>query len=612
MPTVSCQMVEFHRFGRDRLLSPDNRYIRTTGWDTAAQEVAPSLEHEDLHRSLNALRYGAASHEQVSSARMRLAAEAARFLDTVDPPEAQLLQLDLVTNASELWAFPFEACFAHHTEWLTRSDRGVVLTRRIRGGFSDRTASWPATPRVLFAHAPEERDLERELIRGHVAALAAALGPWSRGKDVIDSDLLQVREVTSVQELTRCRDEIRPCYVHLLAHGAPTPGDPLLPERTEWGLRLGYIGEPGIAPLELAGALQPDHGLPLVVTLAACDSANQAGPAFPRRSVVQELHRCGVPVVIGSQLPLTKSGSVVLARAFYERLLQGDDVRVALHGARVDLRAHPEAGHDWLSLVGYVRLPPEGYAAHLEEFGLRMELRLLEATQARADRLSLGGGNVGEFAEVEGRLRRRLASLDARRARLRGRKDLLEECAGLEASAYKRLAELLFVRGIHDADLRTADWQASRTALAKSLASYRIAYEADLHSHWLGAQQLALEAVLTGRLARQDDWLLVARAAEIARDAPPRDGQEDYWSCGTLTELGLIAPVAGRARDLEKAKAAAALLVLRARAAQAEFPISSTRRQIERYVRWWTSGHGFFPAREDLSRDAAELLHVLA
>src|SRR5262249_26694312 len=100
-----------------------------------------------------------------------------------------------------------------------------------------------------------------------------------------------------------------------------------------------------------------------------------------------------------------------------------------------------------LSLVGYVRLPPEGYARHLAEFGLRAELGMLDAQQKRADRLSVKGGDAAEFDEVEAQLRKRIATLIARRKDLDGSSQVLvDESYGLLASANKRLAELLFTR----------------------------------------------------------------------------------------------------------------------------------------------------------------------
>src|SRR4029453_18360844 len=133
---------------------------------------------------------------------------------------------------------------------------------------------WPATPRVLFVHAPVSSDLDQQFIDSHTQALETALAPWSRGKSLVESDLLNVREIRSVRSLKDCVAAFKPTYVHVLAHGAVAPGDPLLPSKTIWGIRLGGQGERGVLPEDLADALKPVDGLPVVVTLAACDSAN--------------------------------------------------------------------------------------------------------------------------------------------------------------------------------------------------------------------------------------------------------------------------------------------------------------------------------------------------
>ena len=613
-PHISSRMIEFHRYGRPQaILSRDNRYIRTTGWDDPATEVSPGLDHEELLSHLNSLRYaGLGSKPEIEEARDALAVESARLLPTRTAGGQDLLQIDLVTNAAELWAFPFEACFARNLHWLEHDDRGVVLTRRIRSDFSEQSLPWPATPVVLFAHAAVTKDLDRGLVDNHIQALSQALAPWSRGRDVQRTGLLSVREVLSATELARVRDELQPGYVHVLAHGARVAPDPRLPQKEVWGLRLGYETEPGTSPADICSALKPRDGLPLVVTLAACDSANQGNPAFAICSVVQELHRAGIPVVVGSQLPLTKSGSVTLVNAFYACLLQGDDVRLALHSARVALRRNTDAGHDWLSLVGYVRLPPEGYAGHLLAFGLRAELGMLDAVQQRADQLSQHPGTAAEFDEIETLLIRRLDSLEGRRCDLSHDTALLQECCGLQASAFKRLAELRFMRALRQAETEDGGSLASRSALQEASEHYRHAVKANISSHWPGLQELALEAALTGRLNRPEDLAIVLRGAELARDREPQPGEErEYWSCGTLAEAWLLAPLAGLPRNLGASRAAAELLVDRARsAAQGQFAIESTRRQLRRYVTWWTNAHGFFPGREDLSKDAQEIVAV--
>jgi CHAT domain len=609
---IACAMVEFNRFGgeRDQTLSPNNQYIRTTGYEEPAQQIQPSLSHERALDLIYRLRYPiGVTPDKVEEAQAELGRCAAAFLPAVEVVGQRLTQIDLVTNAAELWAFPFEASYATNAGWLADVDSGVVLTRRVRGGLSDQPLPWPDQPRVLFAHAPKTADLDQSLIEAHEQALRVAVEPLKRGRKE-DDDLLRVVDVGSLNALANARAEFNPSYVHLLAHGAQaqTAAAGERPKPT-WGLRLGYPGEAGQAPEGIARALAPQAGLPLVVTLAACDSANQTDLTFTNYSIAQELHRLGVAVVLASQFPLTKPGSVVMAGEFYRRLLQGDDVRHALHAARVKLRADPNSGNDWLSLVNYVRLPSDGYDRALAELRLRVQLGMLDAQQNRADRLSLTGGEAKEFDDVELCLRDRIATL------IEGRKDLdassllIDESEGLLASAYKRLAELLFIRASKLQDQRAGGRAASHEALAKSADGYRARYLANMQAHWLGVQMLALEAATRGRFDSPLLLEIVRLAAEFERSNNPAS----FWPFGTLAECFLLAPLAGRPKQLDAATKA--LNDLRARAegqAQGRFAIESTRRQLSRYVVWWTNANGFFPGTSDLSKDAAELLKTLS
>jgi hypothetical protein len=188
MGSLSCRTIEFHRFGgAANLLEPENKYIRTAGWDEVAKEVSPTLDHKMFQRNLNMLRYQLVTAGAAAQAQATLAAEASRFLDVVQCEDGRLLQVDVVTSAAELWAFPFEAAFTKFEQWLKDGDGGVVITRRIHGDFSDKATTWPVMPRVLFLHAPVARDRDQTFIDEHLAALTSALAPWSRGKDVIAS-----------------------------------------------------------------------------------------------------------------------------------------------------------------------------------------------------------------------------------------------------------------------------------------------------------------------------------------------------------------------------------------------------------------------------------------
>ncbi len=605
--SVQSTMIELHRFGASNgIIRKGEHYIRTVGSDTPACEVEMPLDHRDLLLRLADLRYAAnATPADVAKACADLASHAAKILGPLSHPNPQgLVQVDLVTAAAELWAFPFEAVLLADEDGRIPIDRGVVLTRRIRGEFAARALRWPARPKVLFVHAPAARDLEAVLIDAHEQALRHALVPWGT-KDTAP-DLLTTEVVLGPEDLAAAVNRLKPTHVHVLAHGAKVP-DPDLPGATRWGLRLGLPSAPGTDPKDIAAALQAPDDHPVVVTLAACDAANQGDPAMGDYSLAQELHRRGVPVVIASQLPLTKCGSIVLTHHFYEPLLRGEDVRWALHDARTALQRSKEAHHDWLSVVSYVRLP-EGYSDHLFEVALRAEFGMLEAAQRLADRLSSHGGSVDEFTRVEELVRARIDSLaaklaEARTSRVRG---LAQECTSLLASAYKRLAELLFRRAKLEPVNRERYLTESRLELQRSLEQYRNAYRSNIDDHWAGVQQLALGAALEGRFAHEHDWLIVHRVAELARD----EDTNDYWACGSLAETLLLAPIARGSPELMHAHAA--LQTMRARApADDPYPLASTRRQLERYVSWWTTENGFFQGcASDLSNDAKQLLEM--
>jgi hypothetical protein len=307
-------------------------------------------------------------------------------------------------------------------------------------------------------------------------------------------------------------------------------------------------------------------------------------------------------VVVASQLPLTVRGSVTLAVTFYRSLLSGDDVRAALHEARVSLREAEKTGHDWVSLVSYVRLP-EGYSDHLMEVNLKCQLAMLNAARRKAEAILLRGAGGAELEPIEELVRERIAVLNRQGETIpRERADLRAELAGLLGSAYKRLAELQFRRGSgvpRDQDLLSA----SRSSLEESLRHYREEYESNLSHHWTGIQRLALEAVLNGRIEERP-WLTVELAAELALVRP----EPDRWAYGTLAELQLLARVAGRDPGLARASEFLTKLMEN----PPDGAVASTRYQLEKYVNWWTREHGFFAGNEDLADDARDLMKVLA
>lgn len=594
---IRSVMVELHRFGAtNRILEPDQPYIRTTGFDQPASQIAFGLGEEGFLTCLDKLRYWPGdSQDDVESARSTLAAEAAKVLPKIPVNDGELVQLDFVTSARELWAFPFEACMRNGVPEFADRNRRIVLTRRIRGEFVDQKFVSPPAPRVLFVHAPKCDDLEEELIAAHEEPLRSALSCWAGGKDP-GNELLVVRPVGSLEELIEARNESdKFTHIHLLAHGAPVQS------RTGallWGLRLGWPGDEPVLPPKIAEALAPRDGLPEVITIAACDSANQSSSAMPRFSLAQELHLCGVSVVVGSQLPLTKEGSKLLVQKFYEPVLSGEDVRAALFDMRVALKEQQGTGHDWLSLVSYVRLP-EGYTDRIIGQGVAMEMQMLRALQAQADAV-IDDPTEAKLLDIEGKLKKRIELIERRLQDLSDADVALrQECEGILASAHKRLAELYF-RG---RDVwRSTHEQRSREHLETALRHYTSGFKANIHNHWLGIQQLALEAVLNGEFSDAATWPAVLFGAELMRAT-------DVYALGTIAEVRFLEAFA-KAESPGHADARECLIELR-KGVNNKKPIESTRRQFARYVDWWTVNNGFFPNGEDFRGEAKVLVDLL-
>lgn len=528
------------------------------------------------------------------------------------------LQLDLVVNAAELAAVPFEAATDDKGQPLFVQDERVIeLTRRVRHDFAEISVRWPAQPRILFAWAcPPGAGVEVPF-KEHGDALRAAVKPWvpveKAGGSVPDpGEVLTTLKQASLTKLERaCRDAVEAkkpfSHVHLLAHGYPVGRE----HHRRFGIAM--HAEDGdleaVTPEAVKEALAPLSSLPVIVTLATCDAANMTNTIAPEKSIAHQLHVSGFPVVVASQLPFTVRGANLMVKRFYQALLSGTDVRLAIHKTRVALyQNRQDTGHDWASLVGYVRLN-EGYADHLLDVRLESVLAALKNAQDWSDKLVKSNeSDLKLFDRVTELLRQRIEQLEGflRDTEKIGRRGVLQENLGLLGSAEKRLAELCFVRSARsDMD----HWrQQMREALERSFSWYRRGYDHNLSHHWTGVQYLSLDAVLHGTISRPGHWHAAVAAAEIDRKKPG-----EFWADGSLAELYLLAPTAGQVPHAQAANEALEEMKGRVRdyAAGDRFPLESTEHQLGRYTDWWTTANDFFPGAFDLTAEAGRLIEVL-
>ncbi len=602
--SIESVTIELHRQAQGIGFAKGTPYIATAGQFAPVRTFAMPLSQRECLLQLHRLRYQAPA-DDAEQAREILGRHVREILGVDQPAGPGPVQIDLVSNAEELWALPFEACLGKDGEPLfVGRQPQVILTRRIRYSFADRRPSWPTKPRVLFVHAAPSIELAPAVVSAHSRALLDGLMPWveplqGRAAEADAGKVLEVLNDPSLGEIEAACKRNHYTHIHVLAHGKQVT-NPLLPQEYWWALDLGG-GEP-IGPEELAQAITGGDDLPAIVTIAACDAGNQTNLLAPEKSFAQELHRKGVPVVVASQLPLQKWGSVVLTKSFYARLFRGDDVRWALQAARSALYEDQKTEHDWLSMVAYAQLP-EGYSDLLLETALEAELGMLETASRWAGALEgMESPDPALVDRTENALRERIRSLQLHYKRMSSvelKPRVQQEMIGLLASAHKRLAQFRFDRGALDESIEL---------LKQSCNHYRDAYSRNFTQHWTGVQWLSLDAVLNGAIKKPFYW-------EEFRDAAKAelDGKEsEFWACGTIAELCLLAPLAGKSSKLDEGIRTLELMKKRVPPGD-RFPIDSTRRQLRRYTTWWTKANGFFSDREaDLAEDAERLLNTFS
>ena len=371
----------------NQLVSPITEYLALCG-DAAPHSLRLPFEHGELTSRLQFLRYGlqTASSESLRQVEMeRLSRELGYVFGSIPAFAAEISSVELPRNGgvvhcrlvlagNELGLVPWEIVQVPTglpgagLHLLLQPRVPVSMTREVRGA-SRRQIRWDRRPRILFV-ATHESDFPPNTIEAHLLALRRAFEPWAYPDSSTsvawpvaryDIDVIECVSVESLRARCLAHDYT---HVHILAHGAPVT------ERDEsrFGLRLHHPDRPSERVIatgdQLAQALLPSRSRrgasdPTLVSLATCDSANQAEVINPGGSVAHQLHRMGVPWVIASQFPLTVVGSVMLVEDLYSELLQGTDPRIALHRVRQHLATRFGDRHDWATLVTYASFPSD-------------------------------------------------------------------------------------------------------------------------------------------------------------------------------------------------------------------------------------------------------------
>ena len=373
--------VEFLRSGppHNQLLSPLTQYLAVCG-DAGAGVVTVPYEHAVFERRLKELRYETGDPDDRLAMLHDVGVDMGKILGsvpglpgslTVDPNKLDtLIHLRLTLSASELAHLPFELAkvpvgAGTTTEsWLVVQTRPPVCVTRTIRTVSPEGVVWPPKPRILFISG----DPDNVPFDDHRDALVEAIQPFrypGRDDPLLSNDgareqfgdlLTILKNPTLADVMRECRDASY-THVHMLTHGDETSQDSYgLVLRDNDGASDVVTGERFASALTSIG--RESIRRPAVVTVASCDSGNIGTVTIPGASFAHALHQAGIPLVVASQFPLSKEGSIPLGGVLYQGLLWGEHPLVLVQRLRAELHArYTSIWHDWASLVVYEALP---------------------------------------------------------------------------------------------------------------------------------------------------------------------------------------------------------------------------------------------------------------
>ena len=406
MPVVSLELLR-RGPSHNQLLSPLTDYFALVG-NHEPQIVQVPWEQSAFDRKLPSFRYQAPLHAAADAEDVRrallellmgirgLTRELTRAAE-----RATRITLELVMAAKELSLLPFELVFPPGQPARELCSAEVVLLRRTRRVPNSQMA-WPYRPQVLIAYSSPKSSVPGP---EHVLGIREALEPWLAHVALTDSQrtdprfmslavdqfakYVQVVPDATLPKIREACEKRRFTHVHLLAHGAAVDGT--------FGLQLTHPADPTrvdvvtgerLASVLTSGSVCARGGPPACVTIAACDVGGIADVVGSGSSMAHDLHDAGIPLVIASQFPLSKRGSVMMTRDLYGHLLWVCDPRDALSSSRAELASWGTQGvgrFDWASIVAYGALPAD-LDSQLPRAQINQYRRAMDSAVARVDK----------------------------------------------------------------------------------------------------------------------------------------------------------------------------------------------------------------------------------
>jgi hypothetical protein len=409
----------------------------------------------------------------------------------------------------ELARIPWELATTDQRPYHHLLLEDVSFVRRVPAFQEDIPAEWPTgrdtTLRLLFVWG--ERAQGEVPHEAHLESLQGICDDY--GVD------LTAQEIVDAQSLSDLCAESRFHFVHLLAHGAEAANG-------EWGLRLKNGNVKGE---QVARALRAGGSTPALVTVAACDSANEKDSSFG--SVAYQLHMYGVPLVIASQFRLRKTVSVVSAARVYASMLGGEDILSAIRANRKLLAS--EDNESWANEVIYSRYRQES----LDELSIlaRQQAALRRARRIGKQKLEPGHEVQDAIHSMHSEVEKLTRLVDELKDSEPRKPAAEAETYGLLGSLHQRIAKLRSDPPDTE-DLRAA------------LSFYECGFRADANSHYCGINVVHLLL----RVGDRDKAMALIPMVRFVAESEIDRGA-DYWAYAAAGDLEVYAERAADAAE---------------------------------------------------------------
>jgi len=613
---MKSEKVEYIRFDdlQTGILMGNKPYILARGDLSSLQEVRMPFDQIELLEALgDRLRYDSSSKDNPNAspddarddkwdAIHKCSDQIRSMCLDLDTLPDDVSHLELYLNPSELSLIPFELLLDKKgsPRFVGNNGKMLVLTRNFR-----RTAvpyvEIPKKPRVLFVHTKPDHKNYLGLpfpdvpFKNHAQSLRYALrhGNLEKQLTVLADPTFEAFKNT-VRQAEGEKNAFT--HIHILAHGSLL-FDHKRPSNFEYGIAFHSDAPPkslykATTAQEMRTFFESLRDLPYLVNYMICDGANFTNGTKADRNPVQATFKAGVPIIIGSQFPLSMEGSKLITKELYKRLFRGGDIRKILGDIRTKLYAmEPADQHDWISLVSYVDLPDD-YEFRLLMLKMEFQLDILNSIRDQSARAENGTlPTKDDFIRARVQVEESIADLSSQVAEIEHEKSkeaAFLENSGLLGSAYKRLAEIEFQESVV---IDTATKEKQKKHLRQAKTWYKKAADRNLSHHWSLTQYISLCCILDGGLKKgASDYWNTARLGALTEIAwNDSQNEKSIWSYGTLLELYLLTPDGNREASKNRVQDYAENLMENCKESGNKEAISATKHQLLRYRNWWNS-----------------------